>query len=63
MGYSPIDFNASFDSILPSVKKFKINIENLGFSMHSSLMGTFDISSLVVHINVISSSKVSSLLV
>ena len=54
---SPIDPNASIESTIPKLDNAKPPVENLGVGMHSSLMGTFDISPPTVHINAISSSR------
>ena len=47
MDYSLKESNASFDSSVPLVNNPKWLVENLGFGMYSSLMGTFDIPSLI----------------
>ena len=42
MDYSPVDPNASTDSIVPLVNDTKQPVENLGFGMYTYLMGNFD---------------------
>lgn len=60
LDYSPVDPHANSHSIVPLVDNPHQLIENLGFEMYSSLMGTFDLPTPIARINVISSSKESS---
>ena len=58
LDYSPGDFHATSDSIVPLVDNPCQPIENLGVGMYSSLMGVFDLPTPIGRINAISSSRV-----
>lgn len=60
MDYSSGESNAYTESTIPLVNNPKHPIENLGFGIYSSLMGTFDFPTPIARINAISSSKAPS---
>jgi hypothetical protein len=54
------DNNQSSNTLIPMINNSQLTTENIGFGMYSSLMGTFDFSSLNHHIYSMSSRSIST---